>query len=234
MNKPRFFLLILIITLSGSISAQTTQIKEIHFPYKPGYVFQMADTVVRYDDYNFPAEYIIRESKYVVEADPSQKNTLIFQYSIVDKSTDKVILNTPSYLTWGKKGMSWWGDKSSDLDTKKTQAIKLPLKKGSSWKSSFSGQTAVMTCVNTDTLLTTMYGRIPCFGVSYEIVIQEDKATKIGLILTEYYHVYAGKVYNEDITFIENKSTGKRKIVQKGWSKIIYSNVDEAQKNLIK
>ncbi len=234
MNNPTSALLIFLIIGVSGLSAQVTSIKKLEFPYKNGYEFTMTDTTIEYDQYNFPTGQKTQNIKYTVKDNPEKEGVLSFFLAIFDNESGKFLDARPSYLTLDSKGMSWWTEKSEQEKGKKTQAIKLPLKVGTSWKSSFGGYASTMTCIATDTILNTIYGPISCFGVSYEAVAQENSELKIHLKVKEFYNIYAGKVHTEDVTYLLVKSTNKERIIAKGWGNITYSNLTEDQKKLIK
>ena len=233
MNNSRVVLLLLSFLCFTWLRAQTGTLTQLHFPYQNGYEFTMTDTSVEYDQYNFPVKQTVHDIKYTVKDNPAKKGNLIFQLNIIDKETDKLLNSRNSYLEWGKKGMSWWMDKSKDDDGKPTQAIKLPMKVGTSWKSMFSGYKSVMTCIATDTTLQTMYGPISCFGVSYTIVMKDESAYKYYMVVKEFYNVYAGKVHTEDVTYLLTKSDNKTAIVNKSWGNITYSVISDEQRDKI-
>jgi len=115
-----------------------------------------------------------------------------------------------------------------------TNAIKLPLVKGNSWNSIFNDQKATMTCITTDTTLSTMYGKISCFGVSYTVVFKYEKDYKYYAVFREFYNVYAGKVHTEDEQYLLIKSTNKTSLVSRADGNITYSNLTEDEKKMIK
>jgi hypothetical protein len=235
MKKSIILSFIIIMSNFYQISAQNEPLKEIFFPYKSGYEFNMTDTTIEYDQYNFPKGQTLRETRYAV-SDAEKKGVLIFKLNVYDMATNELAASVESFLTWGKKGMSWWVEKDKNAKEKgiPTNAIKLPMSKGSKWKSSFQDQEATMTCIATDTILPTIYGNISCFGVSYEIIIKDDKEYKYYTVVKEYYNAYAGKVHTEDETYILMKAGGKLFMLTKSWGNITYSNLTEDQKLLIK
>lgn len=235
MKKSIILSFLLVLSNLSFISAQNSALKEIFFPYKSGYEFTMTDTTIEYDLYNFPKETTIKEIRYVV-SDAAKKGVLIFMLNFFNMPADEADGSVESYLTWGKKGMSWWveKDKAKNEKGKPTVAIKLPMSKGTTWKSSFQDQDAVMTCIATDTLIETMYGKISCFGVSYNAVLKDDKDYLYFTVVKEFYNIYAGKVHTEDDTYLLMKATSKLYLMYKSWGNITYSNLTEDQKQLIK
>lgn len=228
--------IIIFYSLLHALSSQTSSITELHFPYKNGYEFNMTDTAIKYDKYSFPESQFVQETQYKVSDDPQKKGVLIFKLDVYDRNTDQLATSVNSSLTWGKKGMSWWveSDGSSKKNTKVTNAIKLPLTKGVKWNSIFNDQKAIMTCITTDTTLSTIYGAIQCFGISYDVTLADEKEYKYYAVYKEYYNVYAGKVHTEDEQYIIIKSTDKVMLMSKSWGNITYSNLSEEEKQLIK
>jgi hypothetical protein len=234
MKKSILPAVIAYILIFTALSAQNNSIKELHFPYQNGYKFSMTDSSITYDQYNFPQSQAVQETQYTVTDHPSKKGVLIFKLDVYDKSTDQLAITAFSYLTVGKKGMSWWIEKSKEEKGKITNAIKLPLSKGSTWKSIFKDQSATMTCITTDTTLNTMYGNITCFGVSYDVTLQETKEYKYYTLVKEFYNVYAGKVHTEQATYLLLKETNKQTLASRSWGNITYSNLTEEQIKLIR
>jgi hypothetical protein len=180
------------------------QIKELKFPYAPGYELILEGNTVEYDQYNFPSKKTGSSIKYKFYAG-EQKDTSIQRISMEIYSGGDTLKSDNTFLILNTQGMTWWmkDPTNKQLNEKhKTEAIKLPMEKGTTWPIYLGDVLSTAACITTDTLIDTPVGQLHAFGVRYNTILKDNKDYKVYSVTTEYYTQEIGKVMVISTTYI--------------------------------
>lgn len=194
MKKILLVIIVFTMAIADSVNAQT--IRELKFPYEPGYTLNLIGEMTS------------------VLADGSKVTDSSFTYYYIDRATDKdgfhwvnfqcnsgFTTNMNSYesqLALNESGMVYESpDKKVSKKKKLVQAISLPLTEGKIWYTYLEGMKAECKCISTHTFVKTPFGDIDCFCVQTISIIEKLKGFNYKMRVLEFYNQEIGKVaYN--------------------------------------
>ncbi|MEI7801724.1 MAG: hypothetical protein WCI97_03655 [Bacteroidota bacterium] len=194
MKKILLAISVFTLALIGSVDGQT--IRELKFPYEPGYTLNLSGemTTVLQDgskvkDSSFTYYYIDRAE------DKDGLHWVNFQCNTSESSNMHLY---ESLLALNESGMLYQSNAKKGSKKKKlVQAISLPLTEGKIWYTNLEGMKAECKCISTHTFVKTPFGDIDCFCVQTISIIQKLKGFNYKMRVLEFYNQEIGKVaYN--------------------------------------